>query len=51
MTITLTYPEGGMLVSGGTVRVGEGIVRKLADTGVPLVFTYRNDAPMRRRTI
>lgn len=42
MPITLTFPEGGALVPGGTGRVGEGIVRRLAEAGVPLVFTYRS---------
>ena len=44
MAITLTYPEGGALVTGGTGRVGQGIVRRLAQAGVPLVFTYRGNA-------
>ncbi|MDB5583626.1 MAG: family oxidoreductase [Bradyrhizobium sp.] len=44
MAITLTYPEGGALVTGGTGRVGEGIVRQLSLAGVPLVFTYRGSA-------
>ncbi|MDB5971381.1 MAG: family NAD(P)-dependent oxidoreductase [Hydrocarboniphaga sp.] len=41
MTISLTYPKGGALVTGGTGNVGEGVVRRLAAAGVPLVFTYR----------
>lgn len=44
MAITLTYPDGGALVPGGTGRVGEGITRRLAAAGVPLVFTYRSSA-------
>jgi NAD(P)-dependent dehydrogenase (short-subunit alcohol dehydrogenase family) len=44
MPISLTYDAGGMLVTGGTGRVGEGVVRRLADAGVPVVFTYRKDA-------
>ena len=43
MALTLTYPEGGMLVTGGTGSVGGGIVRQLARAGVPLVFTYRGN--------
>ena len=43
MALTLTYPEGGMLVTGGTGSVGSGIVRQLAKAGVPLVFTYRGN--------
>jgi NAD(P)-dependent dehydrogenase (short-subunit alcohol dehydrogenase family) len=42
MGLTLTYPEGGMLVTGGTGNVGGGIVRQLARAGVPLVFTYQS---------
>ena len=40
MAITLTYPDGGALVTGGTGRLGEGIVRQFAKAGVPQVFTY-----------
>ncbi|MGD9812674.1 MAG: SDR family NAD(P)-dependent oxidoreductase [Sphingobium sp.] len=42
MSITLSYPSGGMLVTGGSGRVGRGIVRRIAEAGVPLVFTYRD---------
>jgi NAD(P)-dependent dehydrogenase (short-subunit alcohol dehydrogenase family) len=41
MPLQLTFPQGATLVSGGTGRVGEGIVRCLAQAGVPLVFTWR----------
>ena len=40
MAITLTFPEGGALVTGGTGRLGEGIVRQFSKAGVPLIFTY-----------
>lgn len=40
MALTLTYPDGGALVVGGTGRLGEGIVRQLAVAGVPQIFTY-----------
>ena len=40
MALTLTFPQGGALVTGGTGRLGEGIVRQLAEAGVPQVFTY-----------
>ncbi|WP_242128875.1 SDR family oxidoreductase [Sphingobium sp. Sx8-8] len=43
MAITLTYPDGGILVTGGTGTVGTGVVRALADAGVPLLFTYHSD--------
>lgn len=43
MGLTLTYPEGGMLVTGGTGNVGGGIVRQLAKAGVPMVFTYQSN--------
>ena len=48
MALTLTYPEGGMLVTGGTGSVGGGIVRALAKAGVPLVFTYRGNKETER---
>lgn len=44
MAIHLSFPEGGALITGGTGSVGEGIVRKLAEADVPLVFTYRANA-------
>lgn len=44
MAFALTYPEGAALVSGGTGRVGEGTVRRLAQAGVPTVFTYNSNA-------
>jgi NAD(P)-dependent dehydrogenase (short-subunit alcohol dehydrogenase family) len=40
MAITLSYPEGGAFVSGGTGRVGSGIVTRLAEAGVTVVFSY-----------
>lgn len=43
MSIKLTYDAGGMLVAGGTGRVGGGIVRRLAEAGVAVVFTYRRN--------
>jgi 3-oxoacyl-[acyl-carrier protein] reductase len=43
MALNLTYPEGGMLVTGGTGSVGSGIVRALAKAEVPVVFTYRGN--------
>lgn len=43
MTIHLTYPEGVALIAGGTGRVGSGCVERLAEAGVPLVFTYRGN--------
>ena len=44
MPLTLTFPEGGALVVGGTGRLGEGIVRQLGKAGVPQVFTYLGNA-------
>lgn len=43
MALTLTYPQGGMLVTGGTGRVGTGIVQQLALADVPIVFTYNSN--------
>lgn len=43
MAITLTYPEGCALVCGGTGRVGQGVVRRMAQTDVPTIFTYRSN--------
>lgn len=41
MSLTLTFPAGSALVSGGTGTVGEGATRRLAQAGLPVVFTYR----------
>ncbi|SFR90119.1 SDR family NAD(P)-dependent oxidoreductase [Sphingomonas jatrophae] len=43
MPLSLTFRPGAILVSGGTGRVGEGVVRRLAEGGVPVLFTYRHD--------
>jgi len=48
MPLTLSFPEGGALVTGGTGAVGSGIVRSLAEAGVPLVFTYKSSADKAR---
>ncbi|MCK9541045.1 MAG: SDR family oxidoreductase [Novosphingobium sp.] len=44
MALTLRFPRGGALVTGGTGTVGEGIVRGLCEADVPLVFTYLEQA-------
>jgi NAD(P)-dependent dehydrogenase (short-subunit alcohol dehydrogenase family) len=44
MPLQLTFPQGATLISGGTGRVGEGVVRALAEANIPLVFTYRGSA-------
>jgi NAD(P)-dependent dehydrogenase (short-subunit alcohol dehydrogenase family) len=51
MPLQLTFPQGATLVSGGTGRVGEGIVRCLAEAGVPLVFTYRSTGDKAARLV
>ncbi len=43
MALRLTYPAGGMLVTGSS-NVGSGIVRALARAEVPVVFTYHRNA-------
>jgi NAD(P)-dependent dehydrogenase (short-subunit alcohol dehydrogenase family) len=40
MAIQLTYPEGCALVAGGSGNVGAGITRRMAEAGLPVVFTY-----------
>ena len=50
MPLQLTFPQGATLVSGGTGRVGEGIVRALAEAQIPLVFTYRSTADKAARS-
>jgi NAD(P)-dependent dehydrogenase (short-subunit alcohol dehydrogenase family) len=39
--VELTFPDGGVLVAGGTGNVGAGVVQVLAEAGLPVVFTYR----------
>ncbi len=43
-----TFPKGGALVVGGTGNVGAGVVRRLAQADVPVVFTYRHNADAAR---
>jgi NAD(P)-dependent dehydrogenase (short-subunit alcohol dehydrogenase family) len=40
MTISLTFPDGCALVAGGSGNVGAGVTRRLAEAGVPVIFTY-----------
>jgi NAD(P)-dependent dehydrogenase (short-subunit alcohol dehydrogenase family) len=44
MTIQLTYPEGAALVAGGGGNVGAGVTRRLAEAGLPVIFTYKGNA-------
>jgi NAD(P)-dependent dehydrogenase (short-subunit alcohol dehydrogenase family) len=46
--LNLTFPSGGALVAGGTGNVGAGVVRRLAQAGVPVVFTYRRNTDAAR---
>jgi len=41
--LTLTYPEGSVLVAGGSGSVGSGAVTRLAEAGLPVTFTYRGN--------
>lgn len=43
MSLALTFDPGAVLVSG-CGRVGAGVVRVLAQAGVPVLFTYNRDA-------
>ena len=43
MSLALTFDPGAMLVSG-CGRTGAGVVRVLAQAGVPVLFTYNSDA-------
>jgi NAD(P)-dependent dehydrogenase (short-subunit alcohol dehydrogenase family) len=43
MSLALTFDPGAMLVSG-CGRVGAGVVRVLAQAGVPVLFTYNRDS-------
>jgi 3-oxoacyl-[acyl-carrier protein] reductase len=46
MSMSLTFPLGGTLITGGTGRVGGAVTRLFAAAGIPLVFTYRDsEAP------
>ena len=40
MPITLSYPDGGALMAGGTGTIGHGVVEGLCRAGVPVLFTY-----------
>lgn len=44
MTIQLTFPPGCALVAGGAGSVGAGVTRRLAEAGLPVVFTYVGNA-------
>lgn len=40
MSISLTFPDGGALMAGGTGSIGQGVVEGLARANVPVLFTY-----------
>jgi NAD(P)-dependent dehydrogenase (short-subunit alcohol dehydrogenase family) len=40
MSISLTFPAGGVLVAGGTGKIGHGVVEGFARAGLPVLFTY-----------
>jgi NAD(P)-dependent dehydrogenase (short-subunit alcohol dehydrogenase family) len=44
LAIQLTYREGCALVAGGAGNVGAGVTRRLAEAGLPVVFTYKGNA-------
>ena len=44
----LTFPDGGVLVAGGTGNVGTGVVQVLAEAGLPVAFTYRSSEEQAR---
>lgn len=48
MSIRLTYLPGAAIVVGGAGGVGEGVTRRLAEAGLPVVFTYRENAARAR---
>lgn len=43
MGLELTFPEGVAFVAGGTGNVGTGVVRTLANAGLPVAFTFRSN--------
>ena len=43
MTIRLSFPAGSAFVAGGTGNVGAGVVRRLAQAGLDVTFTYRSN--------
>ena len=40
MSITLNFDSGAAIVAGGSGGIGEAIVRRFAEAGAPVVFTY-----------
>lgn len=42
MAVQLTFPAGSAFVAGGTGNVGTGVVRRLAEAGLDVAFTYRS---------
>ena len=43
MTISLSFDDGAAIVAGGSGGIGEAIVRRFAEAGTPVVFTYHGN--------
>jgi NAD(P)-dependent dehydrogenase (short-subunit alcohol dehydrogenase family) len=43
MPFNLSFPEGVVLIVGGTGGIGQAICRKFAGAGVPVFFTYHSN--------
>jgi NAD(P)-dependent dehydrogenase (short-subunit alcohol dehydrogenase family) len=48
MNSTLTFDTGAAIVAGGSGGIGEGIARRFAAAGVPVLITYRANADKAR---
>jgi len=48
MNSTLTFDAGAAIVAGGSGGIGEGIARRFAAAGVPVLITYRANADKAR---
>jgi NAD(P)-dependent dehydrogenase (short-subunit alcohol dehydrogenase family) len=48
MNSTLTFDTGAAIVAGGSGGIGEGIARRFAVAGVPVLITYRANADKAR---
>jgi NAD(P)-dependent dehydrogenase (short-subunit alcohol dehydrogenase family) len=41
MTLTLSFDPGAVIVAGGSGGIGEGIARRFAEAGLPVLITYQ----------
>ena len=43
MALALSFDPGAVIIAGGTGGIGEGIARRFAEAGLPVLITFHNN--------